>query len=188
MRASVLTVVGLMIALSAAPVWAGSNSQVSSPLEATAPQAKTKLSAYRITLKLTKNNSGPIGPCTGSVQNYADVCPFGPCYCFTFNGTASGSAGKGPATFYETVDAGSAYSSGFAGCANVYGEIDISGSKDNEAIAFDGTSCSGLGPAFLSGGCALGVSSLYTSAIAQCSGTDTVTKLNTFTIKGSAQK
>jgi hypothetical protein len=122
------------------------------------------------------------------VQNYADVCPFGPCFCFTFNGTAGGSAGKGTATLYETVDTGSVYSSGFAGCANVYGEIDIAGSKDAEAIAFDGTACSGLGPAFLSGGCALGTSNVYSAAIGQCSGTDTVTKLNTFKIKGTAQK
>jgi hypothetical protein len=188
MRTSVLAVVGLMAALLVTPVWAGGSSQGSSPLDNAAPEASTKLSAYRITLKLTKNNTAPIGPCTGAVQNYADVCPFGPCFCFTFNGTASGSAGKGTAALYETVDTGSVYPSGFAGCANVYGEIDITGSKDVEAIAFDGTSCSGLGHGFLSGGCALGVSNVYTSAIAQCSGTDTVTKLNTFKIKGSAQK
>src|SRR5215469_8029589 len=86
--------------------------------------------------------AGTNGACNGGA-GLANVCSSGGpgCTCFTTTGTVSGSAGKGTFTFYESFDNGFQVigKSGNANCAPFYGEIDVSGSKDNETIGVRGS-------------------------------------------------
>jgi hypothetical protein len=185
----------------AAPTWAGGNVPApaqngSAHQQATTPDSTTKPSNYSITLTMIEGSSCTAGFCTGGVAgDFADYCPSGSCSCCTYTGTASGSAGKGAMTFYETYDYGAGATSFDISCSPAYGEIDIAGSKDVEAIAFTGSDCfpfqgPDYAPDFLNGGCMLWDSNVYIDggAIAACGGTYSSNKYTKFTIKGKGLK
>jgi hypothetical protein len=183
------TMLALIIAaaVSAAPAWAGNwnGDQSSAP---SAPAAGSGLKSWNINVKMIENSGSSSGPCTGVGVGFADFCAVGPCFCYTYTGTANGATGKGTAIFYETFDSGTIYDFSNYGCASAYGEIDILGKKDEEAIAFVGSDCGGLAPSFLSGACLLGLSSIYSGGQGQCSGLYSQTTATTFKIKGKAPK
>ena len=184
---------GAMIAAAfcATPTWAAwhgsANQQEAVPDKTTAP----KISSYNITLTILESSSSTTSACTGGT-GFADFCPSGLCDCFTYTGKASGAAGNGPVTFYETFDYGDGDSAYEAGCTPAYGEIDITGSKDTEAIAFTGADCgSSFTPqGFLNGGCFLLDTNVFTvgGAIATCGGNYSESMNTKFTIKGKALK
>jgi hypothetical protein len=98
-------------------------------------------------------------------------------------------------TFYETYDYGDGATSYNISCSPAYGEIDIAGSKDLEAIAFTGSDCFPFAapyyaPSSLNGGCMLWDSNVYIGggAIAACGGNYSSDKNTKFTIKGKALK
>jgi hypothetical protein len=175
----------------ATPAWAAwhgsANQQEAVPDKTTTP----KPSSYNITLTILKSLSATAGACTGGT-GFANFCPSGVCDCFTYTGTASGTAGNGPVTFYETYDFGDGSGTYDSGCTPAYGEIDIEGSKDLEAIAFTGADCgSSYTPQnFLNGGCFLLYTNIFTvgGTIATCGGNYSDTMNTKFTIKGKALK
>jgi hypothetical protein len=181
----------LAAAFCATPAWAGehgsTNQQEAVPDKTTTP----KPSSYNITLTILESSSSTTSACTGGT-GFANFCPSGVCDCYTYTGTASGTAGNGAVTFYETFDFGNG--SGFyeSGCTPAYGEIDITGSKDTEAIAFTGADCgSTFTPeGFLNGGCFLLDTNIFTvgGAIATCGGNHSQSTNTKFTIKGKALK
>jgi hypothetical protein len=152
-------------------------------------------SKYSITVTLLAGagGAGTSGPCTGGTgtENY---CPTGDCTCYTFTGTASGTAGTGAVTFYETYEGGSELDEYDTWCAIAFGDIEINGSKDVESIAFTGTDCgtdsSFVEESFLNGGCQLVDTTVFTlgGASAQCGGSYSKTANTKFTIKGEALK
>jgi len=181
----------LVGAFCATPTWAAGtgfgNGQEVVPDKTTAP----KPSNYSITLSIARTGTAG-GPCTGGA-GLADNCPSGSCSCYTFVGTATGSAGNGPVTFYWTDDFGDGRDGYESGCDPAYGDIEITGSKDVESIGFIGAGrCdSSFTPnVFLNGGCYLGSTNVFTvgGAIATCGGNVTETAKTKFTIKGTALK
>ncbi len=191
MKFRVLMSAMLATAFCATPAWAGwhgsANQQEAVPDKTTAP----KITSYNITLNILESTGFTAGACTGGT-GFANFCPSGTCDCYTYTGSASGTAGNGPVTFYETFDDGDGASSYDSGCTPAYGEIDIKGSKDTEAIAFTGADCgSTFTPeGFLNGGCFLLDTNIFTvgGAIAACGGNYNEIKYTKFTIKGSALK
>jgi hypothetical protein len=191
MKFRFLTCAMLATAFCATPAWAAwngfANRQEAVPDKTTTP----KPSSYNITLTILESSSSTTSACTGGT-GFADFCPSGLCDCFTYTGTASGTAGKGPVTFYETLDFGDGDGAYESGCTPAYGEIDITGSKDTEAIAFTGADCgSSYTPqGFLNGGCFLLDTNVFTvgGAIATCGGNYSQSMNTKFTIKGKALK
>lgn len=181
----------LATAFCATPAWAAwhgsANQQEAVPDKTTAP----KPSSYNITLTILESSSSTTGPRTGGT-GFVDICPSGTCTCYTYTGTASGTAGNGPVTFYETFDEGDGDGSYESSCTPAYGEMDITGSKDVEAIAFTGADCgSAYTPeGFLNGGCFLLDTNVFTvgGAIATCGGNYSQSMKTKFTIKGKALK
>lgn len=156
------------------PTWAGSSA-----------------SNYNITLTMQQSGctEPPAGPCAAG-ENY---CESGDCYCCTYTGTASGTAGKGTVTFYETVDTD--HGQDGAGFNPMYGEIDIDGSKDTETVSIFGGDLrpedviSGSTAAnTLNGVCIIQASDVFTGGFAKCSGSYSATSKMKFTIKGMAAK
>jgi hypothetical protein len=150
-----------------------------------------KPSNYSVTLTIIESPGDTSGPCTGG-DGWANYCPSGSCTCYTYTGTASGTAGKGPVTFYETFDNGGGLDEYESGCAPAYGDIEINGKKDVESIAFTGGDCgSDFTPlGFLNGGCILGATNVFTlgGAVASCGGYYSDDGYTKFTIKGKALK
>ncbi len=179
----------LAAAFCATPAWAawhGSASQQEAvPDKTTTP----KPSNYSITLSILAPTTGTAGACTGG-YGYGDYCLSSTCDCYTYTGTASGTAGNGTATFYETYDQGDGSGAHEAGCVPAYGEIDITGTKDNEVLVFVGADCgSEFTEYFLNGGCFLfGTSIFEEGAVATCGGNYSESKYSKFTIKGKALK
>ncbi|HEY9159177.1 hypothetical protein [Candidatus Binatus sp.] len=184
----------------AAPTWAGRNGPApaqngSANQQGATPDSTTKPSNYSITLTMIEApTTCAAGYCTGG-EGFESFCPSGSCSCCTYTGTASGSAGKGAMTFYETYDYGAGSTSYGIACSPAYGEIDIAGSKDTEAIAFTGGDCFPdtapyYAPNLLNGGCMLWDSNVYTTggAIAACGGTYSSSNNTKFRIKGKALK
>lgn len=199
----------LATAFCATPTWAAGNGSahrqgaVPNARQGAAPDSRqgvapdsptAKPSAYSITLTMIESPSSTSGPCTGG-EGWADYCPSGECDCYTYSGTASGTAGKGPVMFYQTYDWGSEVDTYNTYCGSAYGEIDIAGSKDTEAIVFTGGDCGTIAPPsfaapFLNGGCILGDTAVFTlgGAVAQCGGNYSDVTNTKFTIKGKALK
>jgi len=176
----------LATAFCATPTWAAWNG--SAHQQGAVPDSSTpKPSNYSITLTIIEEAGSTSGPCAGG-KGWANWCPSGLCDCYTYTGSASGTAGKGLVTFYETLDYGAGRGTSNDGCDPAYGEIDIVGSKDVESIAFTGADCGSTAQEFLNGGCFLLGSSVYTDAIAQCSGNYSESANTKFTIKGKAIK
>ena len=178
-------------AFCATPAWAAwhgsANQQEAVPDKTAAP----KVTSYNITLSILSSTVSTSGACIGGT-GLMNFCPSGICTCYTFAGTASGSAGNGPVMFYETFDDGNARGHYESGCTPAYGEIDITGSKDTEAIGFIGGDCdSDFTPeGILNGGCFLLYTNIFTfgGAVASCGGNYTDLKYTKFTIKGTALK
>jgi hypothetical protein len=163
------------------PAWAAWNGSAQN--QVAVASIAPKPSAYSITLTIKETTTtfacpagaGTGGACTNGM-GLANHCPSGDCECCEYTGTAAGTAGTGPVTIYETVDVGGqeeAYDySTF--CVPAYGDIEISGKKDSESIAFIGTDCASTftPQGFLNGGCILVASNVFTlgGAIAQCGG------------------
>lgn len=149
-----------------------------------------------LTIQLTGCTTPPSGPCTGGM-GYADQCPSNDCACCTYTGTASGAAGNGPVTLYETNDWGDGAGFGPSDTEMdpAYAEIDIDGSKDVEAIYFEGVA---LGQFLLSapptegllnGGCVIEDTTVFTGGGSGKCGSNTSTTTKTkFTITGTALK
>jgi hypothetical protein len=78
---------------------------------------------------------------------YDDFCPSGACRCEVYEGHASGNRiGKASdVALHLTIDQGSSTSS--PGCSPVFGELQLSGSKDQETINLNGSFCEPLGNA-----------------------------------------
>src|SRR5277367_6585825 len=95
----------LAAALYLTPVWAIASGPLQ--LQDAAPAVVTvKSSNYNITLTILFTGLAHItnGPCTGG-DGLANICPAGDsCFCGTFIGTATGSAGTGAVILYETED------------------------------------------------------------------------------------
>jgi len=135
----------------------------------------TSLATWNIKISaLDSSTTGTtLGKCTGGA-GLADYCPVGPCRCFTSTGTASGSAGNGKVTFYETYDEGTSFTEGAVTCVTSYVDIEIAGSKDNESIACNVGDCYAAPygtnafttPEYVNGSCELKPSSskLFTNA------------------------
>jgi len=94
-------------AFCATPAWAAwhgsANQQEAVPDKTAAP----KVTSYNITLSILSSTVSTSGACIGGT-GLMNFCPSGICTCYTFAGTASGSAGNGPVMFYETFDDGNA--------------------------------------------------------------------------------
>jgi hypothetical protein len=160
--------------------------------EGIVPDSKTvKPSSYSVTLSILAAPGYTTGPCTGG-KGLADIYRSGSCDCYTYTGTATGSAGTGAVTVYETDDYGDGNSAYEAGCDPAYGDIEVDGSKDKESIAFTGADCGSnfTVSGFLNGGCFLYTTSVFTGggAVAQCGGNYSTEKNQKFTIKGTALK
>lgn len=178
-------------AFCAAPTWAGWHGSANQQWAAADKTKAPKPSKYDITLTILEMPGGP-GPCTGG-EGWANICPSGDCDCFKYTGTASGAAGKGTVTFYETFDDGDSWTGKYdAICSPAYGDIEIVGSKDTESIAFDGADCSSAfftRGALLVGGCYLQDTNVFEEgAVGSCSGNYSSTVKTEFTIKGTALK
>jgi hypothetical protein len=121
--------------ISAAVAWAGADSQVH-------PQACGTLEKWSINITAERpNNPGTPGPCTGGA-GFANHCPSGNCTCMTSTGTASGTAGSGPVTVYETIDNGQEFTpGGSVACSPAYGDIEVQGSQFTDSIAVFGGDC-----------------------------------------------
>jgi hypothetical protein len=183
------TLIALVMAVTvfAAPAWAVDPSINQSSAQP-APEASSSFKLWNVTIRMTPNSGSYPGACTDGTAGYANFCPASPCTCFSFSGTAAGATGKGTVNFYETYDTGAAFVGRGYACASAYGEIDIAGEKDTEAISFVGTDCRGLAPAFLTGGCQIGESNVYISGQGQCSGLYSTTAKKMFKIKGIVEK
>jgi len=138
MKARVLVLTILIAIFGAGASWAwGPEAKTVKP-----DAAKLKLTAYSVTLKLVLNDVVDGTPCS---NDYA-ICASGDCNCFEFSGTATGTAGSGAAEFSFTYDFGDivpTYNDN-GDCAPVAGEIDISGSKDDEVLLISGSACDTL--------------------------------------------
>jgi hypothetical protein len=183
------TLIVLIIAVTvfAAPAWIAGPS-ISEAAAQPAREAGSSFKPWKLTIKMIEESGSYPGPCTDGTAGYADICPAPPCTCFRFNGAAAGATGKGTVNFYETYD----QAAGFAGrgydCVSAYGEIDVTGKKDTEAISFVGTDCAGLAPAFLTGGCQLGESNVYLTGQGQCGGLYSSKVNKVFRITGRGDK
>ena len=151
--------------------------------------AATKISKWSVNLTILESTNSTSGACTGG-DGLADYCPTGDCTCYTYTGKASGSAGTGTVTFYETFDIGGGIGGSNSGCAPAYGDIEINGSKDTESIAFEGADCGSEFTAnLLIGGCQIAVSDVYgLGALAECAGTYSTDFKTKFAIKGAGGK
>ncbi len=178
-------------AFCATPAWAAWHGSAKQQEAVPDKTAAPKVTSYNITLTILESAGFTTTACTGGT-GFANFCPSGTCDCYTYTGTAKGTAGNGSVTFYETFDEGDGDGAYEAGCTPAYGEIDITGSKDTEAIAFTGADCgSNFTPeGFLNGGCFLLDTNIFTlgGAIAPCEGNYSGLKYTKFTIKGSALK
>jgi hypothetical protein len=169
------------VAVWAAPTWAG---------------GPTKYD-ITLTIQATGCTEAGSGPCTGGM-GLADYCPSDDCACCTFKGTASGAAGNGPVTLYETNNwgVGGGYGLSNTELDPAYAEIDIHGSKDVEAIYFEGAalgqtlnSDSPSPEGILSGGCVIEDATLFKGGgFAKCGGDTSGTTKTKFTITGTAEK
>jgi len=180
----------------AAPTWAWNGSKLHQ--EATPEKTKSpKPQKYDITLAIAETGfAGISGACTGSADGFADNCLSGDCTCYTYTGQAKGAAGSGSVTIYESFDDffGFGGVDGDSGCSLAIGEIDISGSKDTEALSFFGSDCGSewkVPVGFLSGGCTLEYTDVFADgAVGPCSGTYNTdgTSKTMFKITGTSLK
>ena len=193
MKSRLLTIAILAVVFCAAPTWAASH--FSADRQGAVANSKTpKPSSYSVTLSIIEGTSGTSGPCTGGA-GLANYCPSGNCDCYTYTGTASGTAGTGAVTFYETYYNDSELDEYDTYCASAYGDIEITGKKDVESIAFTGSDCGTIPPddfaaPFLNGGCILASTNVFKTggAVAQCGGPYSESYNTKFTIKGKALK
>jgi hypothetical protein len=175
----------------AAPTWAARHG--SADWQGAVSDSKTaKPASYNITLKLIESTSHTSAACTGG-EGWADWCPSGGCNCYTYSGTASGAAGSGNATLYETYDYGDSWLNNLDEyCVVAFGDIEISGSKDTESLAFNGADCeSDWGDkGILSGGAYLQDTNIFTDgAVGSFLGNYTYNSTtDTFKIKGTSLK
>jgi hypothetical protein len=196
MKSRFLMAAILATAFCATPTWAWHRSD---PQQDAVPDKKTKTpkpSKYDITLTIDGGYGGTgtatATGCSGG-EDWADYCISGECLCYTYTGRASGTAGSGAFTFYESYDENSFFAGFEAGCDQAFGDIEINGSKDVESISFWGSDCgSDFTPQyFLSGGCTLEDTSIYSDgAVGQCSGNFNyaASGATLFTISGKALK
>jgi hypothetical protein len=191
LKYKILAIATLATAFSTGPAFAywhgAANQSAVSPEKKKGPHPSNWDLTVSLLFSSTPANDGP---CTGGKGN-ADYCPSGDCLCYIATGTAKGSAGNGPATFYETYDVGGEFgpTDGESGCAPVYGDIEIAGKVDTESIAFTGTSCfSNVSLEFLAGGCQLTDSEKYSEVgLGECRGNVFTIVPLPFTIKGRAE-
>lgn len=187
---------GILVILAAAlyvtPVWAAPSGFLQ--LQQDGPAVSSaKPSNYNVILTILFTGVAHItnGPCTGG-DGLANICPSGDsCFCGTFVGTASGSAGTGAVILYETEDLSSQATAYQTACTDVYADIEINGSKDVESIGFIGAECdSEFSGSILNGGCFLANTRTFAAggAFGQCGGNVSPTRKTTFTIKGKGLK
>lgn len=180
-----ILVLTAFVAGTASAEWNGAKGSA----ETTAAPATAKPTKWSVNMTILESAGPTSGPCTGG-DGLADYCPTGDCACYTYTGSASGSAGSGPVTFLETFDMGGSIGGANSGCAPAYGDIEITGSKDTESIAFEGADC---GSAFTSnlliGGCQIVASDIYgQGALGDCAGTYSTSFRTKFSIKGAGAK
>ena len=148
---------------------------------------------YRGTIKFPPGGpSVAAGPCNVPEAN-AKLCPSGNCECLSGSGAYSGSAGKGTATFVETVDLGDGNvpnSGAGAGCSPATGVITVTGAKESETFIFSGGSCSNVNDtSFVSGGCVMSSSTKFShGVVALCTLTGTAKGSAKVSIKGTGDK
>jgi hypothetical protein len=179
-------------AICVGPAWAAASGPLQ-PQEAAPTVSPAKSSAYNVVLTILFTGEAHItdGPCTGG-DGLANICPSGDsCFCGTFIGTATGSAGTGAVLLYETEDISSQVTAFRTDCTNAYADIEINGSKDVESIGFIGAECdSEFSGSILNGGCFLANTKIFSTggAFGPCGGNVSPTAKTKFTIKGKDQK
>ena len=149
---------------------------------------------YKGTIKFAAGGpSFASGPCTVAPPT-ARLCPSNDCQCVTGSGSYSGSAGKGSATFSETIDTGdgnSPDSGGGPGCGPATGLVTITGAKDNdESFIFSGGSCINAdGTSYIAGGCVMASSTLFgQGAVVSCTLTTTAKGAAKLVLKGAGER
>jgi len=188
MKVRLLAIAAVATAFAAAtPLWAFPHGgQVQA-----APDKKSKgphPSKWDVTLTIQYNVGGTSGPCTGGEGN-ADACLSGDCTCYSAAGFAKGTTGKGDVELFETFDNGGEFIEFASACGPVYGDIEISGTKDTESISFVGSDCfSEVTADLLSGGCQLTDSvKFHDAGLATCAGNISNSNPTTFKISGAAE-
>lgn len=126
--------------------------------------AKSTFTKYKGTIKLTAQTF-MAGPCHDA-DPHANLCPSGSdCFCETFGGNYSGTAGSGTVTGAGTIDetfGAAPAAGGEAGCSPLFEVIRVKGSKDSETFQFNGGSCLNLdGSVSHGGGAVLSSSTLF---------------------------
>ena len=187
MKSRLLAIVVLATAFAASPLWAfphGGQDQATPDKKSKGPHP-TK---WDVTLTIQYNVGGTSGACTSGAGN-ADVCLSGDCTCFSAAGFAKGTTGKGDVALFETFDNGGEFTEFASACGPVFGDIEISGTKDTESISLVGSDCfSDITADMLSGGCQLTDSvKFHDVGLGTCAGNISNSHPTTFKISGEAE-